>query len=81
MLIGAASWYGTNDNNNPLAPMEGRTVARGAVAGTSINVKDSVILVGDDGVVYNSGASLTRISTHGIEERIRVQLRRKQGIT
>lgn len=84
MMIGKSSmesWYATGAIDQPLAPVAGRTVARGAIPGTSVNVKDSVVLVGDDGIVYVAGDSMTRISTHGIEERIRTQLRREKGLT
>ena len=84
MLIGKASmesWYATGSSDNPLSPVAGRTVARGAISGTVVNIKDSVVLVGDDGIVYLAGANMQRISTHGVEERIRTQIRREKGLT
>ena len=84
MLIGKSSmesWYASGSATTPLAPVAGRTVARGAIAGTAVNIKDSVVLVGDDGIVYLAGANMQRISTHGIEERIRTQIRREKGLT
>lgn len=82
------NWYATGDSLAPFAPQEGRVYARGTVDGSAVVVGDSVILVGDDGKVYEIGYSsgstadwgVHRISDHGIEERIRVQLRREQGI-
>lgn len=74
-------WYATGDNDAPLAPISGRAYARGTVPGTSIKVKDSVLLVGDDRKVYKIGPGVDPISTHGIEERIRRQLRREAGLT
>jgi hypothetical protein len=82
------NWYATGNFTAPFAPVEGRVYARGAVAGTVMPVQDGVILVGDDSIVYQVGSSygsgtnygVTRISDHGIEERIRRQLRREQGL-
>jgi hypothetical protein len=90
-IIGAGSvewWYATGDNNNPLAPIEGRTIGRGAMVGTCALVEDSIMLVGSDGKVYNLGGSsgaeaggVGPVSDNSIEERIRVQLRREAGLT
>ncbi len=75
------SWYATGQLDFPFLPVEGRVYHRGTVAGTSVVVKDSVILVGNDGIVYELGGyGAQRISTHGIEERIRTQMRRIQGL-
>lgn len=92
LLVGEAStesWYATGDPATPWAPVQGRVYNRGAVEGTTAVVKDSVILVGDDFVVYQIGYSaggaaaygVNRISNHGIEERIRRQMRREKGLT
>lgn len=76
------NWYATGDPSAPFLPIEGRTYARGTIDGTSVVVKDLVILVGDDGIVYAvGGGGVRRISDHGIEERIRTQLRREQGLS
>lgn len=91
MIMGEAStenWYATGDSDAPLLPIEGRVFQRGVVPGTAVVVKDGVMLVGDDGVVYNIGMAsgqttsfgVNRISTHAIEERIRYQLRAEQGL-
>ena len=74
-------WYATGQNANPLAPQLGRATARGALAGTAVNVKDDVLLVGNDGVVYSMTNGPIRISDNAIEERIRTQLRREKGLT
>lgn len=86
MVLGEGSmetWYATGDNNNPVGPIAGRAVARGVIAGTAVNVKDQVLMVGNDGVVYGAGnpayGGLQRVSTHGIEERIRRQIRAEKG--
>lgn len=83
------NWYATGDFTAPFAPVEGRVYRRGIVDGTAVAVGDSLVMVGDDGVVYSIGYAygdtstygVHRISTHAIEERIRTQLRREQGLT
>lgn len=77
------NWYATGDFDAPFAPTKGRVYGFGVVDGTPVQVKDSVILVGDDGIVYEVGyesGGVDPISDHGIEERIRTQLRREQGL-
>lgn len=82
------NWYATGDIAAPFAPIEGRVYARGAIKSTAVPIQDGVILVGNDGIVYQIGSSygggtqfgVNRISDHGIEERIRRQLRREQGL-
>lgn len=75
------NWYATGDLNAPFAPIEGRTTARGIIDGSLVLVQDTPVLLGSDGVVYTYTQGLTRVSTHGIEERIREQLRSAAGIT
>ena len=84
-------WYATGNLDAPFAPQEGRVYRRGVIEGTPVIVKDSLIFIGDDGIVYQLnyreyGASavygeIVRVSNHGIEERIRTELRRLQGLT
>lgn len=84
LIMGAGStetWYATGANDAPLAPQQGRGYARGVVEGTPVVVNESVILVGNDWRVYSIGSGIGRISDHGIEERIRRQLRRENGLT
>lgn len=92
IIAGAAStenWYATGNFDAPFAPVEGRVYRRGFVEGTVVAVKDALIGIGDDGVVYSIGYSygasskygVNPISTHAIAERIRVELRREQGLT
>lgn len=83
------NWYATGSFAAPFAPYEGRVFVRGVIPGTMVNVNDSAVFIGNDGVVYNVGYTfgdsvkygVNRISNHGIEERIRMQLRREQGLT
>lgn len=76
------TWYSTGDLNSPFAPIEGRTEARGIIDGTLVLVKDVPVCVGDDMIVYTiMDGQFQRISNHGIEERIREQLRSEAGLT
>lgn len=84
LAAGAGSietWYPTGETAAPFAPIEGRTFARGIVDGTLVLVQETPMFVGADGIVYALGQSLDRVSNHGIEERIREQLRLEIGIT
>ena len=94
MIMGAKStenWYATGNLSAPFAPIEGRVYARGVINGTPVVVDDGIILVGDDGRVYSIGFQpgdstdtswgVNRISNNGVEERIRYQIRRQQGLT
>lgn len=77
-LFGQSSteaWVPTGDPDVPFQPVRGRAFSRGIVEGTAVKLNDTVIVVGDDGVVYAVGGSVRRISSHGIEEKIRVALR------
>jgi len=64
-------WYPTGNELAPFLSLQSRVFDRGVWAGTDVRVKDTVILVDRDGVVYSVGNAPTRVSTHGIEERIR----------
>lgn len=94
MIMGAKStesWYATGVFETPFAPVSGRVYARGVLPGSAVVINDGIILVGDDGRVYSIGLSSTnsedtpggvnRISNNGVEERIRYQIRREQGLT
>jgi hypothetical protein len=93
LIMGSRStenWYATGNLAAPFAPIEGRVYARGVVAGTPVVVNDSIIIVGEDGRVYAIGYQIgdntdttwgvNRISNNGVEERIRYQLRREDGL-
>ena len=71
------AWYATGELSPAFAPIQGRAYARGVIPGTTVRLNDSVFLVGDDRVVYKIAGGLERVSNHGIEERIRRQLRRE----
>lgn len=91
LIMGGASteaWYATGNFAAPFAPVQGRVYQRGIMEGTPANVGDSVCIVGNDGVVYLVGTlygsdlpyGVHRISTNGIEERVRTQTRMEQGL-
>lgn len=67
-------WYPTGDEAIPFLRVQARVFDRGVWPGTPVQVKDTLLLVDRDGVVYaiagGAGAPV-RISNHGIEERIR----------
>lgn len=74
-------WYATGDADAPFAPTKGQAYQRGVLPGSAVVVKDSVILVGDDNIVYEiSGGGAKPISTNSIVERVRSQVRREQGL-
>jgi hypothetical protein len=85
VIAGAGSiefWMATGEADNPFAPVEGRTMSRGIVAGTLVVVDESTfIMVGNDWRVYSVSSSPQAISDKGIEERIRKQLRREAGLS
>lgn len=94
MIMGTKStenWYATGSLLAPFAPIDGRVYARGVINGTPVVIDEGVILVGDDGRVYSIGLSqgnntdtswgVTRISNNSIEERVRYQIRREDGLT
>lgn len=83
LIFGGASteaWYATGDVDAPFAPTAGHAYARGVVEGTPVVVNESVILVGNDGIVYDVAGGVRSISDNGIAERVRKQLAREAGL-
>jgi hypothetical protein len=65
-------WYQTGDANNPLQRSQGRTYTRGCAAQQSIVKLDNTLFFLDSNrVVCRSGTVATRVSTHGVEARLR----------
>lgn len=65
-------WYQTGDPNNPLQRSQGRTYTRGCAAQQSIVKLDNALFFLDSNrVVCRSGTVATRVSTHGVEARLR----------
>jgi hypothetical protein len=69
-------WYPSGSPEAPFMRTQGRAFDRGIWEGTDIQIKDTVILVDTDGVVYTiTGGGPQRISDNSIEEQIRKAVR------
>jgi len=64
-------WITTGNISAPMARFSGVLYDRGTWAGTAVKVKDSMIVVDEDGAVFQIAGGLKRISRPDIEERIR----------
>lgn len=65
-------WQPTGALDAPFQRATGRQFERGALARDTVQRFDnSIVWVGEDNIVYRVGSVPTRISDHGIEERIR----------
>lgn len=76
-LLGSNStevWYPTGNQDAPFQRVQGRLFDRGIWQGTDVQIKDFVMVVDTDGVVYQIGSSPERVSDNSIEERIRVAM-------
>jgi hypothetical protein len=77
-MVGQSStevWYatGTTDPNaSPFQRQQGLAFSQGGRPGTVVRVRTQLILVAEDGIVYQIVGGPQRISTNGIEERIRI---------
>lgn len=74
-LFGQSSsevWYASGDANQPFLRVQGRAFSQGVIPGTVARVQDTIIVVGQDRVVYRIAGGPERISHHGIEEKIRL---------
>lgn len=65
------AWVFTGVIASPVQRFSGVLYDRGVWAGTAVKVKDSMILVDENGGVFQIGGGITRISRPDIEERIR----------
>lgn len=80
-LVGQKSiepWYlngSTDPTANPFSRVQGRPISLGAIEGTIVKLANSVIFVGNDGIVYRVEGSPQPISNPGIAERIRKALK------
>lgn len=92
LICGSGStenWYATGTFAAPFAPVEGRVYQRGVIEGSLVVINDSAVFVGDDLKAYSVGYQfggtaqwgVHRISTHGIEERIRRCIHFEEGLT
>tara|TARA_B100000678_G_scaffold235404_1_gene204784 strand:- start:386 stop:904 length:519 start_codon:yes stop_codon:yes gene_type:complete len=64
-------WQTTGDVNSPMQRYRGILFDRGSWEGTAVQVKDSLIVVDEDGGVFQIQGGQKRISRPDIEERIR----------
>lgn len=64
-------WYFSGDPDTPVLRMQGVIFDRGAWEGTAVQVKDSMIIVDNEGAVFQISGGAKRISRPDIEERIR----------
>ena len=64
-------WYFTGNIDSPVLRLQGVTFDRGTWAGAAIQVKESMVIVDNDGGVFQIAGGLKRISNPAIEERIR----------
>jgi hypothetical protein len=69
-------WYPTGDPDAPFQRTPGRAFDHGVWAGTDVQLRDSVMIVDNDGIVYQivNGAP-QRVSDNGVEELIRKAIR------
>lgn len=64
-------WYFTGNIDAPVLRLQGVAFNRGTWAGTAIQVKESMIIVDNDGGVFQIAGGIDRISNPSVEERIR----------
>lgn len=65
------AWYFTGNINQPVLRVQGVVFDRGAWEGTAVQVKESMIIVDNEGGVFQIQGGMKRISRPDIEERIR----------
>jgi hypothetical protein len=65
------AWYFTGNIDQPVLRVQGVVFDRGAWEGTAIQVKDSMIIVDNEGAVFQIQGGAKRISRPDVEERIR----------
>lgn len=77
-LLGKSTTEPWVTTGNPAAPMQrfsGVLYDRGSWEGTGVKVKESLVLVDEDGAVFQIGGGLKRLSRPDIEERIHKAIR------
>lgn len=67
-------WYFTGNIDQPVLRVQGVVFDRGAWEGTAIQVKDSMIIVDNEGAVFQIKGGAKRISRPDVEERIRAAI-------
>lgn len=74
-------WYFTGVADSPVARLQGVVFDRGAWDGTAVQVKDSMIIVDNEGAVFQISGGAKRISRPDIEERIRKAIQYQASVT
>jgi hypothetical protein len=74
-------WITTGDPTTPMQRYRSILFDRGSWEGTAIQVKDSLIVIDQDGAVFQIKGGLNRISTPQIEERIRRAIQIEESLT
>lgn len=74
-------WYFTGDPLAPVRRLQGVVYDRGAWEGTAVKVKDSMIIVDNDGRVFQITGGIDQISSPDIEQRIRQAIQFEQFTT
>jgi hypothetical protein len=64
-------WITTGDPDAPMQRYQGILFDRGSWPGTAVKVRDSMVLVDEEGAVFMIKGGLERVSRPDIEERIR----------
>lgn len=72
-------WRHTGNALAPFQRIEGRLFDRGIWGGTAVKIKDDVVVVGNDGMVYRVGGGPQQASNPGIAEIIRDAIK-EEGI-
>lgn len=73
-------WYPSGDGLAPFIRQQGRLFDKGIWEGTIIQIKDSVMAVGNDGVVYQITDAPQVVSTPGITQRIREAINAQRSL-
>ena len=68
------AWFFTGNLDSPVSRVQGVTFDRGTWEGTAVQVKESMVIVDNDGGVFQIAGGLERISNPAIEERIRAAI-------
>jgi hypothetical protein len=80
-LLGTNStevWYPTGQADAPFLRVQGRLFDSGVWEGTDAQIRDSVMVVDSDGIVYQIvGGGPQRVSNNSIEERIRLAMNKQ----
>ena len=72
------TWYLTGDlspTGDPLLPLSGAAFSIGCVPGTIVKIKDFVMFVGTDNIVYRMAGSPEPLANNALSERIRIARR------